>query len=117
LSGSDLQGIDDPNNLSEVPSGAGWVEETELELLIRANDEYGSNRHRHSLRVHWSTRCWDHAEGLGKSTGWISDDRIADIGAGVAVDVRNPLTVAGYVVAGYSENFYVAFLEFWHELR
>ena len=37
--GGELEGVDDPDDLVEVPAGGGWVQQGQLQPAVRADHE------------------------------------------------------------------------------
>lgn len=120
MTDSKLQRIDDSQDLIKAPAGAGGVGQAELDLLITADDEDGSNGHGHALRVGGGVGR-NHAVQAGNVPRGVRDDREARVGGhrdrAEGGDVGQPLGVRLVVVARQRETLDVALVELREQLR
>ena len=106
-----LERIDDAENFSKVASGGGWVGKRQLDLLIRPDDEDGTNR---GGIVHVGM---NHVVGVGNLFGGVSDDGVVHRAALGFIDVADPAPVGFHRIDADRDDLHITLLELLLKLR
>lgn len=94
----ELETVEDPENLCKVAPGRGRVEDRELELLVRSDDEDGAAGEGHAGAV--LLVGVDHAPLDGKGAVRVGDDGIVKFGTRLGpLNILNPALVGLDIVA------------------
>lgn len=89
-----LQRVDNPQDLSSVPSSGGWVGHNEADGLFAVDDEDGSDGESDSLRVDvGGVLVVQHVIEVGNLPVLVTNDWEGQVGTGNLVDVLDPATV------------------------
>jgi hypothetical protein len=115
-----LQGVDHAQHLVEVPAGRHRIDEDQLDLLVRADDEdvpHGLVVGRRPLRRVTGGLGREHPVELGDVEVRVADDRVVGRMPLRLLDVPRPLLVVVDRVDGQSDDLDVALVEVRLDLR
>src|ERR1700730_9322812 len=112
--GSELKGIDHAQDLIEIATGGHRIDQDQLDLLVRPDDEHIA----HGLIVGGcalgrvsGNRCGEHAVALGHVGGGVRDDRIVGRKALRFLDVGRPLYMLVERIDRQADDLHSAFVE------
>jgi len=115
-----LQGIDHAQHLVEIPSGGHWIDQDQLDLLVRPNDEDVA----HCLIVGCGALrgvarggCRQHVPGLGNLEIGVTDHRIVRRKTSGVLDVGSPFGVVSDRIDREAYDLDIALVEFRFEAR
>lgn len=114
---TELQGVNDSQDLSGVSSGGSWVCQDQSDLLLWVDDEDRSDGELDTLVVDvGGVLVVNHVICVSNLSFWVRDDWEGQLGARHFVDVLNPGLVRVGVVGRQSDQLDVSLSEFWLQL-
>jgi len=112
-----LERVDNPQDLSSVPSSGGRVGENEADGLLGVNDEDGSDGESNSLGVDvGGILVIQHVVKVGNLPVLITDDWELQLGTGYLVDVLDPAMMGVNGVGRETNELHTTLGEFRFEL-